>query len=38
MFLAALPVVAIAFVISLFIKEIPLRTRDTPIAAEATEI
>ncbi len=37
-FLAALPIVAIAFVISLFIKEIPLRTRDTPVPAEATEI
>ena len=31
-FLAALPIVAIAFLISLFIKEIPLRTRDTPVA------
>ena len=37
-FLAALPVVAIAFVISLFIQEIPLRTRDTPAPAEATEL
>ncbi|MBC7631481.1 MDR family MFS transporter [Aeromicrobium sp.] len=32
-FLTALPVVAVAFVISLFIKEIPLRTRDTPAPA-----
>lgn len=37
-FITALPVVAVAFVISLFIKEIPLRTRDTPVPAEATEI
>jgi hypothetical protein len=37
-FLTALPVIAIAFVIALFIKEIPLRTRNTPVPAEATEI
>ena len=33
-FIAALPIVAIAFVISLFVKEIPLRTRDTPTPVE----
>jgi EmrB/QacA subfamily drug resistance transporter len=33
-FLAALPVVAVAFVISLFIKEIPLRTRESAAPAE----
>jgi MFS family permease len=37
-FLTALPVVALAFVISLFIKEIPLRGRNTPVPAEATEL
>jgi EmrB/QacA subfamily drug resistance transporter len=37
-FLTALPVIAIAFVIALFIKEIPLRTRNTLVPAEATEI
>lgn len=37
-FVTALPVVAVAFGISLFIKEIPLRGRDTPVPAEATEL
>ncbi|KAA1400304.1 MDR family MFS transporter [Aeromicrobium ginsengisoli] len=37
-FLAALPIVTIAFVFALLIKEIPLRTRDTPVPAEATEL
>jgi EmrB/QacA subfamily drug resistance transporter len=36
-FLTALPVVAVAFLISLFIKEIPLRGRDTSVPAVATE-
>ena len=37
-FLTALPVVAVAFTISLFIKEIPLRGRSTPVPAAATEL
>ncbi len=37
-FLTALPFVAVAFVLSLFIKELPLRSRSTPVPAEATEL
>ncbi len=36
-FLTALPFVVIAFFITLFIKELPLRSRSTPVPAEATE-
>ena len=36
-FLTALPFVAIAFVLALFIKELPLRARSVPVPAEGTE-
>ncbi|MDR7086133.1 EmrB/QacA subfamily drug resistance transporter [Aeromicrobium panaciterrae] len=37
-FLTALPFVGIAFILALFIKELPLRSRSTPMPAEATEL
>ncbi|GAA3514813.1 hypothetical protein GCM10022234_07190 [Aeromicrobium panaciterrae] len=36
-FLTALPFVGVAFILTLFIKELPLRSRNTPVPATATE-
>lgn len=36
-FLTALPFVAVAFVLALFIKELPLRSRSAPVPVEGTE-
>ncbi len=37
-FLTALPFVAVAFVLALFIKELPLRSRSTPVPAAGTDV
>jgi EmrB/QacA subfamily drug resistance transporter len=37
-FVTAMPIMVIALVLALFIKEIPLRARSAPVPAEATEI